>query len=117
MAVFGVAKLAATRHAVVMQKATPLILVFILAIAAICLSLRPKVTPPPPPLPVATAVPLEPAPKVARPPVLPPPAHLSTTETSPAKVPPQPWPQATSDIAPDAGITFGTLDNGLRYII
>jgi zinc protease len=38
-------------------------------------------------------------------------------ESAVAKVTPQPWPQASSDIVPDPGITFGTLENGLRYII
>ncbi|MEI8037773.1 MAG: insulinase family protein, partial [Verrucomicrobiota bacterium] len=35
----------------------------------------------------------------------------------PAARPPRPWPQQSSDIAPDPGATFGTLSNGLRYII
>ena len=33
------------------------------------------------------------------------------------KVPTKAWPQAGSDIAPDSAATFGSLENGLRYII
>jgi len=32
-------------------------------------------------------------------------------------VKPQPWPHEPSDIPPDANITFGRLDNGLRFLI
>ncbi|HVU37629.1 MAG TPA: insulinase family protein [Opitutales bacterium] len=34
-----------------------------------------------------------------------------------APTPAQPWPQANSDIAPDPAAVYGTLPNGLRYII
>ena len=30
---------------------------------------------------------------------------------------PEPWPQAASDLAPDPAARFGTLPNGMRYII
>ncbi len=96
-------------HAHPMQKASPMILVLILAVTAGIFSLHAKrensptiapvestTTSPPPavreddvPLPVAVATP----------------------------VVPEPWPQASSDIPPDAGATFGTLENGFRYII
>ena len=110
-----------------MQKATPLVLILILAVTATCLSMRAKHARPvsgidhcgrqsrqgpeapdsskdakPSPTPAATA----------KQPV--PPAKV---EAAVAKVTPRPWPQASSDIAPDPGITFGTLDNGLRYMI
>ncbi len=94
-----------------MQKATPLILVLLLAITATILSLRsPELriieTP-------AVAV-SAPTPRVEGKgtPIPPPPKEAPLV-----KVTPQPWPQATSDIAPDSGATFGTLHNGLRYII
>ena len=28
-----------------------------------------------------------------------------------------PWPHSNSDLAPDAGVAYGTLDNGLRYMV
>ncbi len=90
-----------------MQKASPIILVFILASAAGLLSLRPH-TP-------KTAAPANPpAAEVALPDAdkpAPPPAAEAAVVT------PQPWPQATSDIQPDAKATFGALENGLRYVI
>lgn len=95
-----------------MQKATPLILVMILAISAVYLSLRTKEPTPPGPLPTSETqgsaekkVPGE---------------LISETKVDPAvavKVTPRPWPQASSDITPDAGAVFGVLNNGLRYII
>ena len=100
-----------------MQKATPLILVLILAATATFLSLRPNDAPSKPPMTTT-----EPAPVVAPPPPAPIPAvgepvATEKTDTAVAKVTPRPWPHATSDIAPDAGATFGELENGLRYII
>lgn len=44
-------------------------------------------------------------------------APAAEPETPVAKVTPRPWPQASSDIAPDKGATFGSLPNGLRYLI
>lgn len=97
-----------------MQKATPLILVLILAVTAIFLSLSSKDTPPTAPAapPAAEETP-SPAP-------IPPPGETAPTEktdTAVAKVPPRPWPQENSDIRPDAGAVFGALENGLRYLI
>ena len=97
-----------------MQKATPILLVLILAATATFLSLRSNDTPPATPTPpVESQEAVEkPAPDEsteAAPP--------SNTDTSANQITPTPWPQASSDIAPDAGATYGTLANGLRYII
>ncbi|GAA5120173.1 insulinase family protein [Luteolibacter yonseiensis] len=94
-----------------MQKATPLVLVLLLAATATYLSVRPKkavLTDPPP---VAQAEASAPAPDLSKP------QPTAKTDTAVAKVAPKPWPQASSDIAPDAAATFGTLENGMRYII
>ncbi len=91
-----------------MQKATPFILVLILAVLAVFLSVRshqPPLTGPLPPVEAAAADPGES--DAITPPV----------NTTAAKTMPRPWPQASSDIAPDKGATFGTLENGFRYII
>ncbi len=91
-----------------MQKATPLILVLVLAVTAGILSIRtPKPSiDVPPPVVETVATPVDP---VSIPTV--------KTDTAAAKVTPRAWPQASSDIAPDTGATFGTLENGMRYII
>ncbi len=106
-----------------MQKAAPLILVLILAATATFLSLRSKNDPFPapqaPPAPTGTPAPA-PAAEAPKPPEIPAPGEpvpTTKTDTAVAKVTPKPWPQAASDIAPDAGATFGSLENGLRYII
>ena len=101
-----------------MQKATPLILVLTLAATAAFLSLRekkpaPEKTPAAPPAAAAVA-------EVSKPAEIPAkgePVKTEKTDAVVAKVTPKPWPQASSDIAPDPGATFGTLDNGFRYII
>lgn len=98
----------AVNHLTGMQKATPLVLVLILALTAGILSLRS----PKPPVAVST-----PVLGTASAPAPPPPPHPTPPDTAAAKVTPRPWPQASSDIAPDSGATFGTLHNGLRYII
>lgn len=90
-----------------MQKATPLILVLFLAITATVLSIRPRK--------VDTTLP-QPTLKVS-PPSQPRGLANAGTDVPAAKGVPQPWPQASSDIAPDPAATFGTLENGLRYII
>ena len=89
-----------------MQKATPLILVLILAVTAGILSVRSPKPPAAVPPPVVETTPTSPT-------------LLATvkTDTAAPKVTPRPWPQAASDITPDAGATFGTLENGMRYII
>ena len=100
---------AAVNHLRAMQKATPLVLVLFLAATATFLSLRPKtslLTDPP-------AV-VQTAPK----PEIPAPAPVAPVAVvAPVKATAVPWPQAASDIAPDKNATFGTLDNGFRYII
>lgn len=96
-----------------MQKATPLVLVLVLAVTATYLSVRPKqqiLTDPPAVVQAPTPSKQDaPAPDVA--------ALVATSEPSTAKATPVPWPQASSDVPPDKGATFGTLDNGFRYII
>ncbi len=95
-----------------MQKASPIILVLILAVSAVVFSLNNRKgsfvsTPAPEPaIPASTSADIEEE-EIATQPVAEP---IS-------KVTPAPWPQTASDIAPDAGATFGTLDNGFRYII
>ncbi len=88
-----------------MQKATPLILVLILAISATILSLRSHK----PPLTTPPTVENVKAPSA--------PTPIPKPEPQEAKVTPTPWPQAASDIAPDPMAIFGTLENGLRFII
>ncbi|RYD18681.1 MAG: insulinase family protein [Verrucomicrobiaceae bacterium] len=95
-----------------MQKATPLVLVLFLAATATYLSLRNNPRKEPlatRPLPVEQAG--SPAPDLTQP------QPTEKTDTSVATVKPKPWPQASSDIPADAGATFGTLPNGMRYII
>jgi len=108
-----------------MQKASPFILVLFLAITATFLSFRsnkPLLVNPPPivesdPASDAPAAP-EPAPTSLPPPPAPSSEPLPTTAQSAAVEQLQrPWPQAASDIPPDKGATFGTLENGLHYII
>ncbi|MCX6878803.1 MAG: insulinase family protein [Verrucomicrobia bacterium] len=94
-----------------MQKATPLLLVLLLVVTAMFLSLRAKSpaseTQPPP----AAAAPTTPAPAPDTPPATP------KTDPTVPKIEPRAWPQAASDITPDHGATFGSLNNGLRYLI
>ncbi len=99
-------------HAAAMQKATPLFLVLIIAATAGFLSLRSKSPRPPAPLPA-----VEEAPKIEEIPPAGEPVVTAKTDTAVVKVTPKPWPHAGSDIAPDTAATFGTLDNGMRYII
>ena len=93
-----------------MQKSTPLVLVLMLAATATFLSLRSKDSPPPP----ARA---EEAQKPKEIPAKGEPAATAKTDTAVAKVAPRPWPHASSDIAPDTGASFGSLENGMRYIV
>jgi len=101
-----------------MQKATPLILILILALAASVLSLRAKHSPPTPvaapAVEVTKAPPPAPTPPTPLRDTLPKSETITTTAT---QVGSHPWPQTSSDIVPDPAITFGSLDNGLRYII
>ncbi len=94
-----------------MKKATPLMLVLILAVTAMILALRPKEAPAP------SQAPLAPPPQVVENPVPAKPAPVAETSVPTVKVTPRPWPQDGSDIAPDPAAVFGTLDNGMRYII
>ncbi len=94
-----------------MQKATPLILVLFLAITATYLSIRAK-------NPVLAHLPPPDEPSTApAAPDLSQPQPTAKTDTAITIATPKPWPQAASDIAPDSSATFGTLPNGMRYII
>ena len=87
-----------------MQKATPLVLVLILAVTAAVLTMRPKkpmLTDPPPITGMSVPADGQPA----------------SPEEAAAPVVPRPWPQDSSDIEPDPAATFGALPNGLRYVI
>lgn len=103
-----------------MQKATPLVLVLFLAVTAAFLSLRSKQEPLTGSTPVVETA-LEPpandetpAPAAATPAAGP----VADAPAAPVvKVPARPWAQNSSDISPDPNAIFGTLDNGLRYII
>ncbi len=92
----------------------PLLLVLFLALTATFLTLREKdAAPPAPPVaPPAAATP----PAAARTP-----APVATapakSDSGVAKAPPRPWSHAASDIAPDPRTVFGTLENGMRYLI
>lgn len=113
-----------------MQKATPIVLVLVLALAAAVFSLRSKHD--------RTATPVVESAKVVSPedskaaeknpvssstsapagaPDSPSVEANSNATTDTNTVTPRPWPQASSDIPPDSGATFGSLPNGLRYII
>lgn len=97
-----------------MQKATPILLVLILAATATFLSLRSNDTPPATPAPPVESQEAVEKPALDESTEAAPP---SNTDTSANQITPAPWPQASSDIAPDADATYGTLANGLRYII
>lgn len=86
---------------------TPLMLVLALAAAAIFFSLKTQETPP------VSAEQTEAKPTAsqdANPPT------VKTDLAAPA-VTPRPWPQETSDIKPDPAAVFGSLENGMRYLI
>ena len=105
-----------------MQKATPLILVLILAAVATIFSVHAKrdTLPSIEPVASAAAMPHAKTPEKSNPITTPTtalPTPVVESAHPAAKVLPRPWPQESSDIAPDAKATFGTLDNGLRYII
>ncbi|MEY4244924.1 MAG: hypothetical protein RLZZ245_2509 [Verrucomicrobiota bacterium] len=94
-----------------MQKATPLILVLFLAATATFLAVRSPQAPPANPAPVVDASPLKSVPEPGAP------VTTVKTDAGVAAAAPRAWAHASSDIAPDPGATFGTLDNGFRYII
>lgn len=90
-----------------MQKATPLVLVSVLAITAVFLSFRsrPEGDGGMPPAAAASVRPKDgPTPTVK-------------TDTTVAAVEAREWPHEASDIPPDDGAVFGVLENGMRYII
>ncbi|MDP3848995.1 MAG: insulinase family protein [Luteolibacter sp.] len=88
---------------------TPLLLVLVLAITAGYLALRPQDNPPPPAR-AASASAIPSAGEAT-------PAIQSNAAAAAAPVTPRPWPQASSDIAPDPAAVFGSLENGMRYLI
>jgi zinc protease len=94
-----------------MQKATPFLLVLTLAATAMFLSLTSKRPAPEAKLPPAVAVTTTPEPIPQ--PLLP----VVKAEPVVQEIVRRAWPQAASDIAPDSKATFGSLSNGLRYII
>jgi zinc protease len=107
--VFDVASGRPLFHRPVMQKATPILLVLFLAATAMFLSLRSNDAPAPMPAAaeagdVANETPEGPA------------VEPATGEMA-AQTDPRPWPQEASDIPPDQEAVFGTLENGMRYII
>lgn len=94
-----------------MQKATPLVLVLILAVMAAFLSLR---SDPPAPAPEAPVV------EEAEPREIPgKPEEVVTekTDTAVRVVVPRKWAHEGSDIAPDRAVVYGALKNGMRYMI
>jgi zinc protease len=96
-------------HAPCMQKATPLLLVIALAASATYFSLRSKPGHPPEnkPVPAATVATVD---KPLDPPT-------TKTDTAAPTAEPRPWPQAASNIPADDSAVYGSLENGLRYII
>ena len=87
-----------------MRNVTPLVLTFLLAITAIFLSVREKKAPAPT---------QQPAEKTAAAIASPQPKEIATTPA----LPPAAWPQENSDIPADPEARFGSLPNGLRYMI
>lgn len=111
-----------------MQKATPIVLVLALALAATVFSLSSKHDPVTTPVVESVKVAPTKDPKVSEsapsptstPATAPEIPQANATSATPANtdiVTARPWPQANSDIPPDSGATFGSLPNGLRYII
>jgi zinc protease len=96
-----------------MQKATPLILILILALTAGFLSLRSGKDPAPVPPGSVSG----PTPAVEEIPAAGEPVVTAKTDTAVATATPRPWPHQGSDIAPDSGAIFGALENGMRYLI
>jgi zinc protease len=94
-----------------MQKATPLILVLFLAITATFLAVRSPQVPPRQPASVVDASSLKSDDSNAGS------APTVKTDTRVVVAEPRPWGHASSDIAPDPGAHFGTLENGFRYIV
>lgn len=90
-----------------MKHASPLVLVLVLALTAVILSVRTKNPPP-----AAVAVPdPRPIPAAGEVPV------TQKTDTTVAQAAATPWPHEKSDIPPDSQTVFGSLSNGMRYLI
>lgn len=90
-----------------MRNPAPVILTLFLAAVAAFLILRKTDEPAPPAEPPAAEAPT--APETPEP-EEPAPVIRDTVD-------PRPWPQETSDLAVDENATFGSLENGMRYII
>lgn len=96
-----------------MKNPAPLILTLLLAVAAVVFVVNrpeePAETPP------------EAAAETSDDPPEAPPLEPADSETPPAPslsdVKPTPWPQDDSDLKPETEAVFGTLENGMRYII
>jgi zinc protease len=99
---FDIAKPPVPKHRPAMKNPAPVVLSLLLAIVVVVLIVRrPDGSPEPPTNPSGEA---------AAPAGSSPPPSLSDAE-------PHPWPQEGSDLKPDPAIVFGTLSNGMRYII
>lgn len=94
-----------------MQKASPIFLVLILAITAGIFSIHSRRQAFPTKAPEELTISNPPSEEASGVP------ESESAASGTSAVTPVPWPQASSDIAPDAGATFGTLENGFRYII
>ena len=95
------------------QRATPLVLILILAVMAVFLSIRSGKDEVRAPAGAGSA----PAELVEEIPAVGEPVVTAKTDTTVAKVSPRPWAHEGSDIAPDSRAVFGALENGMRYLI
>jgi len=96
-----------------MQKITPLAMIAFLGASAVYFSAHSKGSPPvATPAPAAKEAPAkeDPAPAKDEKPAAPAEAAAPTVKSTP-------WPQETSDIPVDSKMVFGSLPNGLRYMI
>lgn len=91
-----------------MRKSAPIVLVLLLAAAALFLSFGTK---PPAPEPTAPQAESRPIPAPGEP------VETAKTDTAATTAEPRPWPQEKSDIPADPEAVFGSLANGMRYII
>lgn len=94
-----------------MQKLTPFTMIALLGASALYFSARSNGTPPPAPVEKKAASKVEAATPVDTKPVEP------AKAVDPTAVKPTPWPHATSDIPADPKAVFGSLPNGMRYVI
>jgi zinc protease len=91
-----------------MQKATPLVLVSVLALTAVFLSFRSRPGGDEGGAPAAAEAAVRPKDG---------PTPTVKTDTAVAALEARAWPHDGSDIPPDEGAVFGVLENGMRYII